>query len=163
MKLDNVGVVLSLISACVAILINGDEVIKPESSQYVFPSMLAIGGLITYLDSLRTNPFGQYKTPSKGWDAESDLTMKRIGIPLWVGALIFLLWAGLLVLVILLVDVFNIENEYLKIFEVMYNFLSICPICYLHNLQLRTTNQRLDFHHHRLSKMPLQFQAIHMK
>lgn len=125
MKLDNVGVVLALISACVAILINGDEVIKPESSQYIFPSMLAAGGLFTYIDSIRDNPFGQYKTPSKGWDAESDLTMKRIGIPLWVGALIFLAWAGILVLVILLVDVFKIENEYLKIFEVMWRIGSI--------------------------------------
>ena len=125
MKLDNVGVVLALISACVAILINGDEVIKPESSQYIFPSMLAAGGLFTYIDSIRENPFGQYKTPSKGWDAESDLTMKRIGIPLWVGALIFLAWAGILVLVILLVDVFKIENEYLKIFEVMWRIGSI--------------------------------------
>ena len=124
-KLDNVGVVLALISACVAILINGDEVIPPESSQYVFPSMLLSGGLLTYFDSMRKTPFGQYKTPSKGWDAESDLTMKRIGIPLWVGALIFLLWAIILVLVILLVDVSNIENEYLKIFEVMWRIGSI--------------------------------------
>ena len=51
--------------------------------------------------------------------------MKRIGIPLWVGFLIFLIWIGVLVMTILLVDVFEVENEYLKIFEVMFRIGSI--------------------------------------
>ena len=58
-KLDKLGVVLALISACIAILINGDEHISPTSSQYVFPSMLALGGLVTFLDSKRSKPFGK--------------------------------------------------------------------------------------------------------
>lgn len=124
-KLDKLGMILATISACVAILINGDYVIKPTSSQYVFPSMLAIGGLITYLDSKRSNPLGTYKAPSKGWDAKSDITMKRIGIPLWVGFCIFLVWVIVLVMTIILVDVVKIENDYLKIFEVMWRIGSI--------------------------------------
>mmetsp|Transcript_5504 Transcript_5504/g.6180 ORF Transcript_5504/g.6180 Transcript_5504/m.6180 type:complete len:484 (+) Transcript_5504:2361-3812(+) len=124
-KLDKLGIILALVSACIAILINGDYYIQPTSSQYVFPSMLAAGGLIAFLDSKRSNPFGEYKAPSKGWNAESELTMKRIGIPLWVGALIFLSWAAILVIVIILKDVMKIENEYLEIFEVMYRIGSI--------------------------------------
>lgn len=124
-KLDGLGVILALISACVAILINGDEVIKPTSSQYVFPSMLAAGGLVAFLDSRRSNPLGTYKAPSKGWDAKSDITINRIGIPLWVGFAIFLVWLIVLGTTIILVDVVEVENDYLTIFEVMYRIGSI--------------------------------------
>jgi len=124
-KLDTLGVILALISTCIAILINGDEKISPLSSQYVFPSMLAAGGLVAFIDSKRKKPLGTYKAPSKGWDAESDLTMKRIGIPLWVGACIFFIWIGVLVLTIILVDVVEVQNDYLTIFEVMFRIGSI--------------------------------------
>ena len=125
MKLDTLGIIYALISCCVAILINGDYVIPRNSSQYVFPSMLAAGGLISYIDSKRKTPFGTYSTPGKGWDATNDLTMKRIGIPLWVGGLIFLVWVAVLVLCIILVDVVEIDNPYLDIFETMYRIGSI--------------------------------------
>eukprot|EP00560_Eucampia_antarctica_P007794 CAMPEP_0197828138 /NCGR_PEP_ID=MMETSP1437-20131217/4774_1 /TAXON_ID=49252 ORGANISM="Eucampia antarctica, Strain CCMP1452" /NCGR_SAMPLE_ID=MMETSP1437 /ASSEMBLY_ACC=CAM_ASM_001096 /LENGTH=491 /DNA_ID=CAMNT_0043429255 /DNA_START=76 /DNA_END=1551 /DNA_ORIENTATION=+ len=127
LKLDKpVGIILALISSCIAILINGDENISPTSSQYVFPSVLVCGGLVTYLDSKLTKPFGSYnKSPSKGWDATSDRLMKRIGIPLWVGALIFAVWLGVLIMTIVLVDVVKVENEYLEVFEVMYRIGSI--------------------------------------
>lgn len=127
LKLDKpVGFVLALISCCVAILINGDNNISPQSSQYVFPIMLACGGLTTFLDSRLTKPFGSYdKSPSKGWDVKNDRLMKRIGIPLWVGALIFAVWLGVLILIIILKDVVEVENEYLEVFEVMYRIGSI--------------------------------------
>ena len=118
------GIVLSLISASIAILINGDETIQPTSSQYVFPSMLVAGSLVCLIDSRRSKPFGIYKPASKGWDAENDITMKRIGIPLWVGGCIFFLWGGILVLVILLKQS-GIENQYLEIFETMYRIGSL--------------------------------------
>jgi len=51
--------------------------------------------------------------------------MKRIGIPLWVGALIFAVWLGVLIMTIVLVDVVKVENEYLEVFEVMYRIGSI--------------------------------------
>jgi len=124
-KLDTIGICLALTSACVAILINGDEVIQPKSSQYIFPCMLAAGALITLADSKREKPLGKYKAPSKGWDAENDITIKRIGIPLWVGGLIIFLWVFILVLVIILDHTLETKNEYLEIFEVMYRTGSI--------------------------------------
>lgn len=124
-KLDTLGIWLALFSSLVAILINNDDNIKPSSSQFVFPICLALGGLVTLVDSKREKPFADYGSPSAGWDARSDETFKRIGIPLWVGSLIFLLWAGVLVLIIILVDVYEVENNYLTIFEVMYRIGSI--------------------------------------
>mmetsp|Transcript_7818 Transcript_7818/g.11231 ORF Transcript_7818/g.11231 Transcript_7818/m.11231 type:complete len:479 (-) Transcript_7818:170-1606(-) len=125
MKLDKLGIALALMSCLIAILINGDENIKPTSSQFVFPITLAIGGLVTLFDSKRENSWSDYGSPSKGWDASDDRLMKRIGIPLWVGGLIFVVWGAVLVLVIILVDVAEVENEYLTIFEVMYRIGSI--------------------------------------
>lgn len=52
-KLDQLGVVLALISALCAILINNDERISPASSQFVFPIVLALGGMVTLVDSKR--------------------------------------------------------------------------------------------------------------
>jgi chromate transporter len=124
-KLDSLGIILALCSCLVAVLLNNDDDIDPASSQWVFPTTLALGGLVTYLDSKREKPFATYASPGKGWDKDSDETMKRIGIPLWVGALIFLLWLGILILVIILVDVAEVDNVYLKIFETMYRIGSI--------------------------------------
>ena len=61
----------------VAILINRDYDIKPTSSQWVFPVTLALGGMVTFFDSKREKPWSEYKAPSKGWERESDETMKR--------------------------------------------------------------------------------------
>ena len=76
-KLDDLGICLSLASCVVAILINNDETIDPRSSQWVFPTVLALGGLVTLCDSQRDTPWSTYKAPSKGWEKESDETMKR--------------------------------------------------------------------------------------
>lgn len=76
-KLDHLGIILSLCSCLVAILINNDENIDPTSSQWVFPVTLALGGIVTYFDSKREKPFSSYQAPSKGWEKESDETMKR--------------------------------------------------------------------------------------
>jgi chromate transporter len=122
---DSLGVCLALMSALIAILINNDERISPQSSQWVFPLTLAVGALITFVDHKRPNPWSSYGSPSGGWNRESDETMKRIGIPLWVGGLIFLVWVIVLVIVVVLVDVYEIENQYLEIFETMYRIGSI--------------------------------------
>jgi chromate transporter len=124
-KLDSLGVVLGLCSALVAILINNDDRISPKSSQWVFPTTLAIGGMITYIDHKREKPWSIYKSPGGGWDKESDETMSRIGIPLWVGACIFVLWAAILVVGIIARDVAGNDNVYLEIFETMYRIGSI--------------------------------------
>jgi chromate transporter len=122
---DKLEASLCLFSHLIAILINADARIPSSSSQYLFPLMLIVGGLVTFLDSRREKPFSTYKAPSAGWESESDATMKRIGIPLWVGGLLFLLWALILVVVICLVSVFKVKNVYLEIFELMYRIGSI--------------------------------------
>mmetsp|Transcript_11312 Transcript_11312/g.20781 ORF Transcript_11312/g.20781 Transcript_11312/m.20781 type:complete len:483 (-) Transcript_11312:83-1531(-) len=128
-KLDNLGIILCLISSLMAILLNGDERVSPTSSQFVFPIMLVLGGGVAYIDSKRQNPYGTYKSASKGWDAESDLLMKRIGIPLWVGALIFVVWAAILATTVYFVGKAKREgqevNVYLEIFEVMFRIGSL--------------------------------------
>ena len=52
-SLDSLGVCLSLFSCLVAILINNDDRIPPNVSQWVFPTILAIGGLITFVGMLQ--------------------------------------------------------------------------------------------------------------
>lgn len=134
-KLDKLGYILCLISTLIAIMINGSQPkIDPMWSQYIYPSMLACGGIISYIDSIRGTdkilfgrtfrvpgqPYGTYNSASKGWDAESDLTMRRIGIPIWVGALIWVVWAVVLAVTISIVGRMRRNGEtpnvYLEIF-----------------------------------------------
>lgn len=134
-SLDKLGIILCLISSLVAIMINGSKPkIDPMWSQYIYPSLLACGGIISYIDSIRGTqvtifrnkylipgkPYGTYKSPGKGWDAESDLTMKRIGIPIWVGAVIWIVWAVVLAITVSLVSRMQRNGEtpnvYLEIF-----------------------------------------------
>jgi chromate transporter len=124
-KLDGLGVCLALFSCLVAILINNDDDIKSTSGQWVFPCCLVIGSTITWVDSKRAKPFSNYGSPSAGWDSKDDETMKRIGIPLWVGALIFLSWAVILIVSIVLKDVLDIDDPYLDIFETMFRIGSL--------------------------------------
>jgi len=123
-KLDKLGTLLCLISSMVAILINGDIRIAPISSQFVLPITLGFGGFIAYIDSTRQIPYGTYKSASKGWDAESDLTMRRIGIPTWAGAIILIVWAGILTTTVTFVGLARREgrevNVYFELFEVMF-------------------------------------------
>lgn len=127
LKLDKLGIVLALISCNVAILINGDYYIPKQSSQYVFPSMLIAGALFTLIDSKRAKPFGTLydKSPNAGWDGTSLQTFKRIGIPIYVGFFILLIWAAVLTLSICLVRLTDNDNVYLEIFEVMFRVGSL--------------------------------------
>jgi chromate transporter len=125
-NLDSLEMTLTLIAGLLAVLISGgDQRIPSSASQYVFPLSLLFGGMVTYIDSKRTKPWSTYQPPNRGWEAESDRTFRRIGIPLWVGGIIFLSWAVLLTLVICLVQVGGIKNVYLEIFEVMFRIGSI--------------------------------------
>lgn len=124
-KLDSLQSCLALFSCLATILVNNDANIKPSSSQWVFPCLLAVGGTVTFIDSRQKTPFSEYKSQSAGWDAKDDTTFKRIGIPLWAGGLIFATWAGILGTVIYLVQVAHVNNLYLSIFETMYRIGSI--------------------------------------
>jgi len=85
-----------------------------------------LGGLFTYLDSRRDKPFTHYiKSPNRGWDSHDDRTFRRIGIPVWVGVLIFLVWAVVLSTAVVLKDYFKLDNVYLEIFEVMFRIGSL--------------------------------------
>jgi len=124
-SLDKLGVVLALLTCLAAIWIDGDMRVSRNASQYVYPTMLVLGGITTFIDSNRKNPLGIYKTPSAGWNSKNERTLKRIGIPMWVGAFILFLWAGILTLSIVLVKVVDVENVFLEIFEVMFRIGSL--------------------------------------
>jgi chromate transporter len=126
LRLDTLGVVLALFSTLVAILTNNDARIEPSASQWVFPSTLAFGGLVTFIDHKRKKPWGKYGARGSGLqDPHLTETIKRIGIPLWVGALIFSIWLVVLVLVIVLEGPLNVDNVFLEIFATMYRIGSI--------------------------------------
>ncbi|KAG7365814.1 chromate transporter [Nitzschia inconspicua] len=112
-KLDALGVCLALFSCLTAILLDNNENISSSSSQWVFPSCLIIGAIITFIDSKRKNPWSDYGSPGKGWDSESDETMKRIGIPMWVGALIIVVWAAVMGVTTALTRRGTVNNVYL--------------------------------------------------
>lgn len=124
-RLDALCVILALISAIIAILINNDARIEPNVSQWVFPSTLVLGGFVTFVDHKRHKPWSNYQYSGGNSERESNDAMNRIGIPLWVGGLLFLLWVGILVLVIVLKDVARVDNVYLDIFETMYRIGSM--------------------------------------
>jgi chromate transporter len=124
--LDRFGSVLALVSGLLAVWVNNDGTVKPTDSQWVYPTSMACGALAAWLDSKRKTPFSTYtKSPNQGWDAASDETMRRIGIPLWAGALVFVVWVVVLVGTIVVNNVRKGENAYLEIFEVMYRVGSL--------------------------------------
>lgn len=124
-KLDSLGVCLALFSCLAAILLDNDARIAPTNSQWVFPTCLVVGAIITFVDSKRKNPWSNYGSPSNGWDRESDETMKRIGIPMWVGAIIILIWAAVLGMSEGISRGGKVQNVYLDIFSVMYRIGSL--------------------------------------
>ncbi|CAM9128503.1 unnamed protein product, partial [Ascophyllum nodosum] len=79
---------LSLVSACVTLLINGDENISSNVSAWVFPLMLICGGMVTLVDwKYRPNI---YETALEG------RTYSRINIPMWMGCAIIVGWLVIL-------------------------------------------------------------------
>jgi chromate transporter len=125
LKLDSLGIILALCSALVAVLLNNDARISPQSSQWVFPTVLALGALVTLVDSKRSKPWSTYNKPMPGWEQESEETIKRIGIPMWFGAALVVLWLGVLALVVSLVNRRDSVNVYLEIFEITYRIGSL--------------------------------------
>jgi chromate transport protein ChrA len=78
-KLDKLGVILCLISALVSVLINGDERITPSVSQFVYPSMLVLGGITSYIDSRRKEPYGTCKCIDCGQTRHILGSTKHVG------------------------------------------------------------------------------------
>lgn len=126
-KVDRLGVALALTTCMVAVMINGDERISQTSSQFVYPAMLVLGALASFLDSKSTNPIGTYPAPSPTGDEQTEADrrlIQKIGIPLWVGACVFLLWGAILAGTIILVNTGH-DNEYLQIYELFFRIGSL--------------------------------------
>ncbi|CAM9717680.1 unnamed protein product [Chrysoparadoxa australica] len=90
--------VLALISACVTLLINGDEDIDKAASAWVFPLMLVLGGLTTLADEKRRP--GVYEKIQVKQDSSEVDTYKRVGIPVYAGAIIIISWITLLIIAV---------------------------------------------------------------
>lgn len=127
MKLDKLGTFLALFNCITAILVNNGGVnIQPTASQWVFPVFMVAGGIVTLIDSKRANPLGKYNTAlRKAGEMQDEEIMQRIGIPMWVGILIFISWIVILGGTLIAVETYNVENDYLEIFEVMFRIGSI--------------------------------------
>ncbi|GMH93547.1 hypothetical protein TrVE_jg13395 [Triparma verrucosa] len=126
-QLDKLGCTMALVSCIVSVIIAGDNVIDKGVCQWVYPLLLVLGSVFCLIDSKRENSFGTTYTKAKpGWDSDSDLTFKRIGIPLWVGAFIFLLWAAVLAgCLIIRAATTGEKGGYLALFETMFRVGSI--------------------------------------
>lgn len=75
-KLDTLGVGLAMLSCMVSIMINGDEHIPQTSSQIVYPALLLLGGLTSYMDfRFNPNPIGTYVKPKEGDSAEQTVSV----------------------------------------------------------------------------------------
>lgn len=76
MKLDKLGIALSMISCAVAVMINGDEHIPRNSSQFVYPLLLVCGGMCTMVDFLRgpDKAMGEYTRSASGVRVKSVCT-----------------------------------------------------------------------------------------
>jgi chromate transporter len=125
LKLDKLGTLLALLTCLAAILINNEPTISPQSSQFVFPTALALSGFVSYVDSKRSKPFGTYAITNTDVEVDNEELIKRIGIPLWIGACLFATWLIVLITSILLVNVAELSNVYLEIFEKMFRIGSI--------------------------------------
>ncbi|KAL7502887.1 hypothetical protein ACHAWX_000546 [Stephanocyclus meneghinianus] len=127
-KLDNLGVIIALCAACVSVLINNDAHIPGNSSQLVYPLLLIGGGSLTLFDCYSSNPMGSYEQSSS---TDSDEKAKadrklayKIGLGIYHGLIMFLLWFGILIGGTTLVQR-GCTNVYLEIFEIFYRVGSL--------------------------------------
>lgn len=128
-KLDNFGTAIGMIACAVAVMISGDENIKPESSQVVYPILLVSGATLCLLDYLRgpDRSFGTYIQPAGESTEASDkdrLLVEKIGLSISQGFMYLFIWLGLLIGSIALVNMGN-TNIFLDIFEVYFRVGSL--------------------------------------
>lgn len=131
LTLDKFGVAVGLFAAVVSVMINGDKRIPSDATQIVYPALLVLGALATFIDFAFGNPsLGTYVRPtivdgsSKGPSAQERKISNKIGIPLWQGAFYFLLWLGLLVGSVAVVSAGHI-NPMLLLFESFFRIGSL--------------------------------------
>lgn len=121
-SLDKFGFGLAILSCTGAVLINGDYRIQQSDSQFIYPIMLAIGGVLTLVDAtLVPTPIGSYSLASY---TDAEVT-KRIGIPVWAGAMVFQLWLIILLATVLLIAIATKEIPLLNLFEAFFRIGSM--------------------------------------
>lgn len=128
LTLDAFGVGIAMVSCVISIMINGDLRIPSTSSQIVYPALLVFGAVATFIDFSQSNPIGTYIKPSRQVQQEQTAEERRlghkIGISVWQGITIFLVWLGILVGVITAVNL-GVSNPYLEVFEGFYRIGSL--------------------------------------
>ena len=129
--LDKFGLAIGMISCVVSVMINGDLRIPSTSSQIVYPALLIFGALATLLDYLQSNSIGHYAKPINGAStihtgpsAEDRKLSNKIGISVWQGILCFLIWLGLLVGAVTIVNLGS-KNIFLQMFEAFFRIGSL--------------------------------------
>lgn len=121
-SLDKFGFGLAVLSCAGAVLINGDYKIQQSDSQFAYPIMLASGGVLSLIDAtLNPTSLGTYSIASF---ADAEVT-KKIGVPVWAGALVFQLWLIILLATVLLVTVAKEEIPLLSLFEAFFRIGSM--------------------------------------
>lgn len=126
--LNKLGIALATFACIVAILLTGDEGVRPNAAQYVLPLVLLGGGLVTTVDSRRSNSWGGYAVSSKqalNKRDGKDATFDRVGISISFAKIIWLSWAIILVTMNLVVNVLNVKNEHVQLFEKMFRLGSV--------------------------------------
>lgn len=127
LTLDMLGIGVAMASCIFSVMINGDEHIPSSSSQVVYPTLLLLGGIISFVDSTCNKPIGTYvatATDRPNQTVEDRKLSHKIGLSITQGVLFFLFWLGLLVTASTLVNI-GYTNTYLEIFELMFRVGSL--------------------------------------
>lgn len=99
---------LSLASACVTLLINGDEDINPNVSAWVFPVMLVCGGLVMLAD-WKIRPQNYPAAASTKSEHVLPLLLPPVRGPVLEEDDVFVLLAVLLLLLLLLIGSYDMS------------------------------------------------------
>jgi chromate transporter len=122
LTLDRLGCAIATVSCATSIMINGDMRIPSNSSQIVYPALLVMSAIVTFLDFSSHSPIGTYIKPLASQQeptAQDRKLSNKIGISVWQGVLCFLMWLGILVGTITAVNM-GLGNDNLVLFESFY-------------------------------------------
>mmetsp|Transcript_12626 Transcript_12626/g.26572 ORF Transcript_12626/g.26572 Transcript_12626/m.26572 type:complete len:465 (+) Transcript_12626:167-1561(+) len=130
-KLDKFGTGIGMVACAVAVMISGDEHIPSNSSQIVYPMLLASGAVLCLLDFLRgpDKSIGTYFRSTGQSTEPSDkdrMLVEKIGLSIFQGFVYFFLWLGLLVGTVVFVNTsMGNSNVFVDIFELYFRIGSL--------------------------------------
>lgn len=119
------------VACAVAVMISGDEHIPSNSSQIVYPMLLASGAVLCLLDFLRgpDKSIGTYFRSTGQSTEPSDkdrMLVEKIGLSIFQGFVYFFLWLGLLVGTVVFVNTsMGNSNVFVDIFELYFRIGSL--------------------------------------